>query len=148
MLVARSPQSITGWLIVAGPAALALGLAGVAGSLAAASLLGMAAALVVIGLGFGVSHGFISQRTIAHAEKSEEDVTSGGIPTIEGLGSAVGAALAGIIASAAGFPSMEAGLRPFVVTTIAGAVMALLSVLLAVKFVAAGPLPRGQTAAR
>ena len=141
MMVARAPQTLTGGLIVAGPTSLALGLAGIAASLAYPSLIGMAVAMTVIGIGFGVSHGFISQRTIAHCQKGEEDVTSGGIPTIEGLGASVGAALAGIIASAAGFPSMEAALWPFVVTASVGAAMAVPAIFLALRFVAAGPSP-------
>jgi len=141
LIVAKTRQSKTAALVVAGPTSLAIGLGAIAGSLSLHSLVGMSASLFVIGIGFGVSHGFISQRTIAHSEKGEEDVTSGGIPTVEGLGSSVGAALAGIVATTAGFPAMEVGLHPFVVTATTGAAIALPAIFLALKFVTAGPSP-------
>jgi MFS family permease len=139
MLIARAPERWKPPLILAGPASLMVGLAGYSAALIWQSLPVLGVMLFTIGVGFGVSHGFISQRTIASAADGEADVTSGGIPTIEGLGSAVGAALAGVIASAAGFPSAEAGLRPFVVTTAFAAAMGLPALWLALKFLA--PIP-------
>ncbi len=136
LIVARAPQKVAPLLIVAGPLLLALGIGGIAASLSLQSLAGMGVALVVNGLGFGVSHGFITQRTIALSAIGEEDVTSGAIPTIEGLGSALGAALAGILASAAGFPALEVGLFPFVVATVIGTGLALPGIWIAMRFVA------------
>jgi hypothetical protein len=60
-------------------------------------------ALVMIGLGFGLSYGYFMEYVIATAPVEDRDVTSGAIPTFESICSAVGAAVCGLLGNAAGF---------------------------------------------
>ena len=55
------------------------------------------------GAGFGMSWGFILRRIFAVAPVGERDRVSSAVPTVQRLGYAVGAALAGIIANGLGF---------------------------------------------
>lgn len=57
------------------------------------------------GAGFGMAWTFILRRTTALAEASEVQRISGAIPTVQRLGFALGAAIMGIVANAAGFDS-------------------------------------------
>lgn len=96
-------------LILAGPALLALGMAIVAFGMAGQPLAYVALGLAIVGIGFGVSHSFISQRLLATAPTGEEDATATAIPTLECLGGAIGASLAGLAGNAAGFAGVLTG---------------------------------------
>ena len=85
----------------------------------------MMTALAPCGIGFGISNGFICQRTIATSATAERDVTSGAIPTFEGLGAALGAAFAGIIATSTGFPDLDPSTRPMVWAFLIGGLLGL-----------------------
>ncbi|MGH6717780.1 MAG: MFS transporter, partial [Alphaproteobacteria bacterium] len=89
--------------VALGPGLVASGLGLSAVALDDVGLAPLAGALVVVGLGFGLSYTFITQRVMAAAPAGEEDVTSGAIPTLGNIGSAFGAAIAGLIGNAAGF---------------------------------------------
>jgi MFS family permease len=82
--------------IVAGPALLVVGHAGVAMALVASSFAGFCLALALVGTGFGVAYTFVHQRVLAAAETDESDVTAGALPTLEAAGAAFGAGLAGL----------------------------------------------------
>lgn len=62
----------------------------------------VALAQIVIGAGFGVNWGFISQAVMEAADPAETDMASGLLPTVQSAGYAIGAALAGVIAGMAG----------------------------------------------
>lgn len=126
--------------IVAGPALLSFGLAGLAFSIAARPLEMVVASLVLVGMGFGICNMFINQRILAAAQSGQEDATAGAIPTLQGLGGAVSAALAGLAANALG---LDRALTPGAVADSAlamfgvGAVLALAAVAVAILFLRA-----------
>jgi MFS family permease len=94
-------------------------------------------ALVLIGLGFGLSYGFFMEHVIATAPAEDRDVTSGAIPTFESICSAVGTAVAGLLGNAAGFGGFGAhDIPPAVPMTVFGvsALAAFFILLGAVKF--------------
>lgn len=55
------------------------------------------------GAGFGISWPFVIRIVVSAAREEERTVTSSAVPTMQRIGYAVGAALAGIVANAAGF---------------------------------------------
>lgn len=86
----------------AGPPLIALGLVLLAWALPAQPLAWVAAALVLVGSGFGISYAFLNQRVMANAQAGQEDATAGSAPTLGALGGAVGAAIAGLVGQALG----------------------------------------------
>jgi hypothetical protein len=128
-----APQLPTRWqsrTIVAGPLLLTLGLAGLSLTIADRSL-------VLVGMGFGICNMFINQRILAAAQKGQEDNTAAAIPTLQGLGGAISAALAGLAGNAMG---LDIDLSAVAVqhATLAmfggGAVIAVGSVLMSLRF--------------
>ncbi|HSE73298.1 MAG TPA: hypothetical protein VLB05_02210, partial [Dongiaceae bacterium] len=67
------------------------------------------------------------------SEFAERDVTSGAIPTFEGLGGALGAAVSGIVATSPGFPVLDAGTRPIVWAFVIGGLLGLPAILAAIR---------------
>ena len=88
--------------ILSGPLVLALGLAGLAFTLATQPLALVALSMVLVGVGFGISNAFLNQRVMAAAQPGQEDATAGAIPTLSGVGGAVSAALAGLVGNSTG----------------------------------------------
>jgi len=66
-------------------------------------LLPIVGAGIVMGLGFGLSSSLINRRAIIHLTAEEEAIGSAALMTMRQVGGAVGAALAGVAANAAGF---------------------------------------------
>jgi len=91
-------------LIRTGPLLLALGLIlvllGLEWTQLPVLLLGQAA----IGMGFGISNGYIMLTIMEASTEAERDRTSALLPTTQSAGNALGAALAGVAANAAGYP--------------------------------------------
>lgn len=98
-----------GRLLVAGPLAMAAGLAAMAVLMAAGALWPVLAAVAVIGTGIGVCWAFVAQRIMAGARAGEEDAAAASVATAQQAGSAFGAAVAGAVANAAGFAGVVAG---------------------------------------
>ena len=134
MLVAGSGEKQATRLIIVGPVLLTFGMFLLAWAVDSQNLLVTAIALAFCGIGFGISNGFLCQRTISTSENAERDVTSGAIPTFEGLGAALGAALSGIIATGTGFPAAEAGTRPIVWSFVIGGLLGIPAILAAIRF--------------
>ena len=134
MIVARAGAATATRLIIVGPILLTIGMLALAWSIDRGVLSVMAVALIACGIGFGISNGFLCQRTIAASDNAERDVTSGAIPTFEGLGSAIGAAFAGIIAASAGFPLLDATPRPIAMTFLIGGLLAIPAIFAALRF--------------
>lgn len=134
MIVARAGAATATRLIIVGPILLTLGMLVLAWSVDRGDMPIMGVALAACGIGFGISNGFLCQRTIAASEGAERDVTSGAIPTFEGLGSAIGAALAGIIAIGAGFPFLDATPRPIAITFLVGGLLGIPAIFAALRF--------------
>ncbi|MEZ5832017.1 MAG: MFS transporter [Dongiaceae bacterium] len=134
MAVARMGERQATRLIIVGPVLLTLGMFLLAWAVDHYSLPITCVALALCGIGFGISNGFLCQRTIGASENAERDVTSGAIPTFEGLGGSLGAAFAGIIAASAGFPNLDASPRPIVWSFIIGGLLGVPAILAAMRF--------------
>jgi MFS family permease len=88
--------------LIAGPALITAGLAGMAATLPFGNLPLIVLAATVIGAGYGVCWAFLGQRIMAGARAGEGDRAAASIATLEMTGIAVGAALAGIMGNALG----------------------------------------------
>jgi hypothetical protein len=106
LAVARVQGPTVEALIVTGPVLLIVGYASLGAAFALLAPLAVAAALIVLGLGFGVCYTFLSQRVLGNAEPDESDVTAGAVPTFEAAGAAFGAALAGLVGNLAGIAEL------------------------------------------
>lgn len=133
MFVARFEKQATR-LIIVGPILLTFGMFLLAWAVDRGSIAATSVALAACGIGFGISNGFLCQRTIGASDNAERDVTSGAIPTFEGLGAALGAAFAGIIATGAGFPVLDSSPRPIVIAFLVGGLLGLPAIVAAVRF--------------
>lgn len=117
-------------LIRTGPVLLAVGLFGVLMGLQMhlPPLLMIAQAL--IGMGFGISNGYTMLALIEASSAEDRDRTSALIPTTQSAGNAIGAAIAGLAANAAGYavattePEVLAAILPLFATGIAIAMLA------------------------
>jgi MFS family permease len=134
MIVARLDDKQATRLIIVGPILLTIGMFMLAWAIDAGNLPVIMTGLALCGVGFGISNGFICQRTIATSASAERDVTSGAIPTFEGLGAALGAAFAGIIATSTGFPDIDPSTRPMVWAFLIGGLLGLPAMLAAIRF--------------
>jgi MFS family permease len=90
-------------LMRAGPILLAIGLAGVLAGLLLTSAPVVVVAQIFVGLGFGTSTSYTMITLIECTSAAERDRTSTLIPTTQSAGNAIGAALAGVVANAAGY---------------------------------------------
>ncbi|CAN7522255.1 MFS transporter [Phyllobacterium sp. LjRoot231] len=115
------------WMIRLGPTLLVAGLAiivfGFSGDMPLVVMLGQ----ILIGTGFGVSWGFLSQTVMESARSGERDRASALLPTLQSVGYAIGAAVSGLAANAAGYPEAttpdalrDATITIFIVSTIIG----------------------------
>ena len=95
-------------LIRLGPAliggGLLLVLAGLETGLVAVVVIGQ----LTIGSGFGIANGYLNLTMMEAASDAERDRTSALVPTTQSAGNAIGAALAGVAANAAGLASAAA----------------------------------------
>lgn len=90
-------------LIRIGPVLLALGLVGVFLGLQWTQPALLIVAQLAIGMGFGISNGYIMLTIMEASNDAERDRTSALLPTTQSAGNAIGAALAGVAANAAGY---------------------------------------------
>ncbi len=107
LAVAGTPRERTGRLLVAGPAMMAAGLLGVALLIPLKPAPVVFPAILLVGAGIGSCWAFIAQRVMTGARPGEEDVAASSVATVQQTGFALGAALAGLVANAAG---LSAGL--------------------------------------
>jgi MFS family permease len=89
-------------LIFAGPIFVAAGMCGIVVSMSADVLWLVYASQVVIGTGFGISWGTLSQLLMDRSPDAERDKTSALLPTLQSVGYAIGGATFGLLANAAG----------------------------------------------
>ena len=140
ILIARLHPRWQGTSLFSGPVLLTIGLAGLALTTATQPLGLVLASLVVVGVGFGVCNMFVNQRIMASVQTGQEDATAGAIPTLQGLGGAISAALAGLAGNAIG---LDGQLSVGVVQSASfalyggGAVVSLLAVAMAWRFLRA-----------
>lgn len=103
MLVATfTPPASAAMMIRLGPVMVAAGLAGAAIAVPSGMHGMLVACQIIIGGGFGVSWAFLSQAVMTHARPGETDTASALLPTAQSAGYAIGAALSGLVAHAAG----------------------------------------------
>ena len=100
---------VSGWslrsagrMLVAGPFAMAVGLAGVALLMTTQPVLVLPAFIALVGFGIGACWGFGVQRLMGGAKPGEGDLAASAVATVQQTGFALGAAAAGIVASLAG----------------------------------------------
>jgi MFS family permease len=113
LAVARLPRRFWHLALAAGPALITAGLAATALVLPAGHLPVILLAVTGIGAGFGLCWAFLGQRIMAGARPGEGDRAAAAIATLEMVGVAIGAALAGIVGQALGLrePPDPASLR-------------------------------------
>jgi MFS family permease len=90
-------------MMPAGPVLLLAGLAAVMAAIGSGTLWLVLAGQVMIGAGFGVSWGTLSQLMMDVSSNAERDRTSAMLPTLQSAGYAIGAAFFGLIANVTGF---------------------------------------------
>ncbi len=88
--------------ILAGPAIMGAGLLAVA-LLSTAHVLLQVAGVLVVGSGIGICWAFVAQRVMTGARPGEETVAASSVATVQQMGFALGAALAGLSANVFGF---------------------------------------------
>ena len=116
-----------GRFIRAGGVCVGLGALGLALSVGHAPLPVVALSAALMGAGFGMSFAFMSARIIEGVEgESERALASSAVPTVQALGNAVGAALAGVAAGALGLG------KPFDIPTASQAALPLFGAFLPV----------------
>ncbi|MEQ8296261.1 MAG: MFS transporter [Nitratireductor sp.] len=103
ILVANAPPRHERAIIAAGAVMIAAGLVGFAWTVPSGSIPLVLACALIQGGGFGIAWPFITRLIVASAAPSETTITSSAIPTLQRIGYALGAAIAGIIANASGF---------------------------------------------
>lgn len=121
--------SVAGWTgrrervaLACGPLLMIAGLAGVVASTRSPDLALLTASTFVFGLGIGVHNVHLVSRAMAAALPGEERITASALTSIRSVGTALGAALVGVLASLAGLgnatePRAVAGALGFVFTS-------------------------------
>jgi MFS family permease len=89
-------------LIVMGPIAMSLGLFGVALSMPEGPVAALLLPISLIGIGIGASWAFIAQHIMRGARDGEENIAAASVATVQQIGLAFGAAVAGLVANASG----------------------------------------------
>jgi MFS family permease len=100
---------VSGWsgrreniALSSGPVLMIIGLAGLMLTAQLLSLWAMTLAAVVFGIGMGIHFVPLVARTMANAAEGEEGITASSMPSIRALGTAFGAASAGVLSTMAG----------------------------------------------
>jgi predicted MFS family arabinose efflux permease len=102
--------------VVFGPLLILAGVLGLRACMVDGPLAILGVCVLIIGAGIGVCFAHISSWTMAAARAGEEALTASAIPTIQSLGIAFGAAVAGLVANAAG---LALGVSPATVASAA-----------------------------
>ena len=89
-------------LIIMGPSAMGVGLAGVGVLMAPGPVAALIPPIVLIGAGIGAAWAFVLQRVMSDAKGGEENIAAASAATVQQAGFALGAAIAGLVASASG----------------------------------------------
>ena len=127
-----------------GPLFMLAGMVGIAATAHVPALAVLTVSAFVLGFGVGVHNVHLLARTMANAEKGEEAITAASIPSIRSLGTAFGAAQAGMLSNMVGFgDAADPAAVATVVTVIYGAdlVPATLCVLFMFALVRLGGRP-------
>ena len=90
-------------MIIAGPVAMGMGLLGVATTMPMGPVVAIIPMIALVGAGIGACWAFTAQRIMAGARRGEEEIAASSVVTVNQTGLALGAAVAGLVANAAGF---------------------------------------------
>jgi MFS family permease len=107
LIVAGTPADRSDRLLIAGPLMMAVGLLGVALLMPLKPAPVVFPAIALVGAGIGSCWAFVAQRVMSGARAGEENLAASSLATVQQTGFALGAALAGLAANAAG---LSAGL--------------------------------------
>ncbi|MBW4024490.1 MAG: MFS transporter [Proteobacteria bacterium] len=125
IVVSRLPPRYAPTLLWLGPLVLASGLAVGTVAMTIPSLGLLLGGLILVGIGYGLSWGFLSQAIMTGAGPGDGDRASAMLPTVLSMGLAIGAALGGLAANTAGLTDgasagtvAQAGLLCFAVATV------------------------------
>jgi predicted MFS family arabinose efflux permease len=119
MFVGGVAEQKQGRYIRLGAALVVLGLIGLVFLVGHAPLWAIAVSSAVMGSGFGLSFAFMTARAVYGLEGDERALASAAVPTVQTTGAAIGAALAGVMASLLGLG------RPFDAATASAAALPL-----------------------
>ncbi|WP_119392912.1 MFS transporter [Taklimakanibacter lacteus] len=103
ILVANAKPERERLIITAGAFMITGGVLGFAYAVPHGTLPLILASAILQGGGFGIAWPFVTRMIVAAAAPEERTIASSAVPTMQRLGYAVGAAIAGIIANSAGF---------------------------------------------
>jgi MFS family permease len=103
ILVANAPPQRERLIIIGGAVMIAAGIAGFAYTIPLGSIPLILICALLQGGGFGIAWPFLTRVIVASAPEGEQTIASAAVPTMQRIGYAVGAALAGIVANASGF---------------------------------------------
>jgi MFS family permease len=109
ILVANARPERERVIIIGGALMIAAGGAGFAWTVPAGSIPLILACAVLQGGGFGIAWPFVTRIIVAAAPEDESTIAASAVPTMQRIGYAVGAALAGIVANASGFSAGLSG---------------------------------------
>jgi predicted MFS family arabinose efflux permease len=102
LLAAGAIEAWRARLIMLGPLTMGVSLIAM-GLMADESAWALSGTILGIGIGIGLCWAFVSQRIMSGARPGEETIAAASIPTVQQMGFALGAALSGLAANAAGF---------------------------------------------
>jgi predicted MFS family arabinose efflux permease len=88
--------------MLAGPAIMGASLMAIGLLTPHAETLLLIPAIVLLGVGIGQCWPFVAQRVMAGARPGDETIAASSVPTVQQMGFALGAALAGLVANASG----------------------------------------------
>jgi MFS family permease len=103
ILVANAPPHRERAIIFGGAAMIALGLAGFAYAIPVGSIGLIVVCALLQGGGFGIAWPFATRVIVEAAKPQERAIAAAAVPTMQRLGYAIGAAIAGMIANVSGF---------------------------------------------
>ena len=145
---------VTGWsgarervALWSGPIVMTAGLAVMTATTEVAGLVVLTISAGVIGFGIGIHNVHLAARTIAGAREGEEGLTAAALPSFRALGTAFGAAAAGMLSTLAGLTdAMEKAAVGEAITIVYGAnlVPSLIVVVFMFKMVALEPRGGGR----
>ena len=102
LATAGASEALRDRLILAGPATMGVSLMAIALLTPRSATLLLIPAIVLLGIGIGQCWPFVAQRVMAGAKAGEEAIAASSVPTVQQMGFALGAALAGLVANASG----------------------------------------------
>jgi MFS family permease len=89
-------------LMVSGPAVMGAALMAIAALTPRPGIVLLILAIVALGIGIGQCWPFVAHRVMSGAKRGEETIAASSVPTVQQMGFALGASLAGLVANAAG----------------------------------------------